>query len=496
MVRVLTHILCFLSIANILCESSNKCPCDLSRSKPVNRSIVYCFIVANDQKRIIENIVFRDQIRVRFHPSGTESNSCDVIFDLLAVSSFKLECPGQCSPPMVKLPLLQFLQAKMARENAILCSYTFNMLKFHTNYLNDSGKELGELFDELFERRYQECHERREWTRVIPAVQVQNIKRRRVNCIIIWIGSNSRWSLLHNQNLILKDYPVDGENATIGWSVSEDIFPCHYGTTICPNASIYGDFMPMMPKTFLGSFGKFVVKTNMSVPISFGWACAQRRPLRALAHALELFDPNYIILADDDTYINLGLLENAYDNLLRKEMYHIPLVIGHYILRKKLTLRGLLFGGTGYILGKNVLNRLVAKEVRHMRPKWRDKYTSELLLLREMRLKERYCTTGSCLLRDRPINNTVPSASRLVDICTSMMASEYTCYHSDYSMSRCLFYGANVEVVAVTCSEYDYPKMCSRNTSRECDLRFHLSCHGWMPNNVTLLPVPIPLSLL
>ena len=36
--------------------------------------------------------------------------------------------------------------------------------------------------------------------------------------------------------------------------------------------------------------------------------CAQNRPLRALAHILLLYDPIYILIADDDTYINIQML--------------------------------------------------------------------------------------------------------------------------------------------------------------------------------------------
>lgn len=50
-----------------------------------------------------------------------------------------------------------------------------------------------------------------------------------------------------------------------------------------------------MPRTFIPSN-------------SNGWVCAQRRPLRALSHVLLLYDPMYILLADDDTFVSKDIL--------------------------------------------------------------------------------------------------------------------------------------------------------------------------------------------
>eukprot|EP01041_Mallomonas_annulata_P001221 gene1221-2373_t len=283
-----------------------------------------------------------------------------------------------------------------------------------------------------------------------------------------WEGSNSRRSLLENQLKILNNEIFIGNNAVIGLSVTEDIYSCKKKSLLCSyNTSIYGDFMNYMPRTFLHNNSR-----------GDGWSCAQRRPLRALAHNLLLYDPTYIILADDDTYINYKLIENLYNNIINSDMLKKPLVIGHFILKKTLTIKGLLFGGTGYIIGKKVIERLLTKEVRVMKIPKRDRYTSALALFREIRHTNWTCNEP-CLLHFQPVNGSLGLTVRLIDLCVNMMASENTCYHSDYSMSRCLFYGAHIEAIEITCESFDMPKMCSQNSTGVCDELRHLSCHRW-----------------
>jgi hypothetical protein len=62
--------------------------------------------------------------------------------------------------------------------------------------------------------------------------------------------------------------------------------------------------------------------------MSSGWACAQRRPLRSLAHILTLLNPMTIILLDDDTYLNYDLLIKKYGGYLSSTMMLRPLVVG------------------------------------------------------------------------------------------------------------------------------------------------------------------------
>jgi hypothetical protein len=61
-----------------------------------------------------------------------------------------------------------------------------------------------------------------------------------------------------------------------------------------------------------------------------GWGCAQRRPLRALAHATLLFDTDFVLLVDDDSYINIKLLlhEGIFSGIIMSELRNSPLVLG------------------------------------------------------------------------------------------------------------------------------------------------------------------------
>jgi len=45
----------------------------------------------------------------------------------------------------------------------------------------------------------------------------------------------------------------------------------------------------------------------------------------------------------------------------------------------------------------------------------------------------------------------VPLATRLVDVCATLMAHEGTCHHSDHSIGRCLIYGAYADPVNSGC---------------------------------------------
>jgi hypothetical protein len=61
-----------------------------------------------------------------------------------------------------------------------------------------------------------------------------------------------------------------------------------------------------------------------------GWGCAQRRPLRALAHATLLYDSDFVFLVDDDSYINIKLItyEGIFSGIIFKELKNNPVVLG------------------------------------------------------------------------------------------------------------------------------------------------------------------------
>jgi len=275
---------------------------------------------------------------------------------------------------------------------------------------------LKDILHALIWRRYMECKEAKIWDYYVPK---QLSTRREIYSLIIWICSNTRHSLVERQQLSLNNELYHGETAVIGWSVTEDILPCTQDSIICPQAKPSGEFMPMMPKTFLGNNSR-----------GYGWSCAQRRPLRALSHVLLLFNPKYVILADDDTFINYPFIRQIFSSVLDEEAYRLPIVIGHYIMKKWISPKGLLFGGTGYIIGYRALKLLTSYSIRNVRTPRRDKYLFSLSLLQELKGIDKSCSSSApCLLSNRPHNGTFPLPMRLIDICSVLMASENTCYH-------------------------------------------------------------------
>jgi hypothetical protein len=97
-----------------------------------------------------------------------------------------------------------------------------------------------------------------------------------------------------------------------------------------------------------------------------GWGCAQRRPLRALAHTLMLYSPEAVLLVDDDTFVNYHLLKKSFTKSILVTMQVEPLVFGEFSgSYSHLTKRGLFVGGSGYLIGKEAIRRLISYEVKY-----------------------------------------------------------------------------------------------------------------------------------
>lgn len=165
--------------------------------------------------------------------------------------------------------------------------------------------------------------------------------------VVIWIGSESKLDLIRSQ-IISIQYK---DTTVIPWAATELIYPCRKGSTQCHgNNNKY----------------KFIPKSDVN-HMPPGWGCAQRRPLRALSHILALYDPLYVVILDDDTLFNFPLFLDKYSSFLRNEMLHAPIVLGEFVGKignnGHLSKIGMMAGGSGYILGKAVLDRLVAAEL-------------------------------------------------------------------------------------------------------------------------------------
>jgi hypothetical protein len=140
---------------------------------------------------------------------------------------------------------------------------------------------------------------------------------------------------------MLRNQPLDNDKKILGWIASEHVYSCRVGKTLCesltPNLNYYRD----MPSSIL----------NVA---SAGYACAQRRALRAMSHTLLLFDPDFLLVVDDDTYVNTDLLN--YGTKLNTYILHTMskqnIVLGQLTEGKKITMKGFYYGGAGYLMGR------------------------------------------------------------------------------------------------------------------------------------------------
>lgn len=447
-----------------------------------------------------------------------EMQGCDIVINLLegdihgvqnAVNGTKVfdkyVCPEMCMPvPYTELPLSWLLlatspppqdekAAALISSRALTCSLTYRELwqdlevaQHHHNGKSQMDHQhqhlsMGLVLRMMVKRRFEECNEHHLWQ---PGTVVAP---RKVFGFIIWIGSRSRYDLLRSQIEILRNQTSDPDGRIMGWLASEDQYACKVGSTLCYEVSNTNAYFPAMPSTRL----------NVA---SAGWACAQRRQLRALQHTLLLFDPQWIIVADDDTYVNIVKFApgGELDRYLRHELAKSNHVVGSLTLGKKVTNKGFYWGGAGYLFGRPVIEALNAR-LLHGPPAASDGMRDEFKFRTLHMLKETYdkskriCHSCTAFDKDPPMSEdsidivgvTANVTARVVEICTNLMSQEHTCFHSDHAMSRCLLYGANgfpvhsdcggsklgsTGVIIGMCMGTD---ICSTN---------QLTCHRFYPN--------------
>lgn len=533
----------FFLIYNVKYGLSSRCPCEEKQFR--DSSSVPLLFCVNDlyydrlSSALNDTISGSIQFKLLKVLHVHNNSDCDAIFTLKDDDVKSILCPQNCHPSLdIDLSSLFHRNEPIRNvQKTISCSYTIEMLLNQTQlslkdlqqasmfFYNYSKSNTGggvivhsnmipvskcldtikTVMSAVYWRKMTECFENNHWQQRIPErYRPASTSRRKVYGLYLWIGSSSRRQLMLQQVSILNKVPNEGLKAIIGWGVDEVMFPCQAGTGDCLTARAgTGEFKPFMPATTLVNNSR-----------GFDWACAQRRPLRALAHVLRLYNPTYLVIADDDTYINHELLEFVYSKTIVTDMVLKPIVLGHFIMKKRVSPSGFLFGGTGYVLGHSLLQRLAGTSIWESTGS--DRYSNELSVLREL---QSLCNTNEsspCFRtnssqtsstssvrgsgRTTPVavvdsgagERPIASTTRLVDVCVELMAAEHNCYHSDYALTRCLLYGAQAQVKPLLCGPADYPKMCYY-VSAKCDPYLHLTCHGWVPganesSQPTLLP--------
>jgi hypothetical protein len=135
------------------------------------------------------------------------------------------------------------------------------------------------------------------------------IPRRKVKAVVIWIGTAARLDLVSAQAMVLEGEAAHGMDSVVAWAATDELYRCGENSTTC---------------TLNGGNRKFKFLPSSSVNANrAGWQCAQRRPLRALSHALLLFDPVFAVVLDDDTFLNYRLLMQRYGAFLYGDMLKV-----------------------------------------------------------------------------------------------------------------------------------------------------------------------------
>lgn len=376
----------------------------------------------------------------------SNSNYCHVNLNLIhLVDSYYSQrhiCPGDCSGVPTRSFPVEYLKKNVEWNNIPLtCSLTSSMI---------SSKDIKVILKEIALRIILECNEQKYWN--VESLKLP-IERNVIKSVIIWIGSKSNFQLIQDQSIALKDLPMLGSDGVIAWAGTDELYSCNNDAVECK----FGNRK---------KFHRYLPRSSMSY-LSKGWGCAQRRPLRALAHILLLYDPLFVVLVDDDTFVNYQLLYKSYQYLLEDEMIRFPIVLGELTGAEgpdgHLTLKGFYAGGAGYIIGKLALSILIKNEVYFWKDDMIDNFRSvqqinHLSLAYEAKELSKYCVnenmnSAHCvILQPHPssLNNrshtykqinkyqdiheneadlVLTIGTRLIDLCVNVLANENTCYH-------------------------------------------------------------------
>ena len=318
-----------------VCPSSSNCPCDNNKSsvqEDVPKHNRICLRAYDATMR--RNLRIRSIKHVFTRKQNT--SLCDVFVSFTKNLRPNLDCPGRCNPtPYIDLPW-EWIRKLPNSTVPITCTSYLSMYPNITH--------IGELLELVYWKKIQECNEYYRWRDNVPSIFNARLS---IDYLVLWIGSIYDSQLLKYQKSLLNQFKSthDANVSVIGWDATEDIYSCPPNTGKCISKLKYH---PLMPPTFLGLY--YTNHLN-------GWACAQRRPLRSLAHILSILKPEIIILLDDDTYLNVKLLplfRQKYSNLIHSSQ---PVVFGTVMYPfNDFTL--FIHGGPGYLLNRAAVHRL------------------------------------------------------------------------------------------------------------------------------------------
>jgi hypothetical protein len=458
--------------------------------------------------------------------SKYNSRDCDVLMKIVSrdnvVHSRNGRCPGVCkSIPFVLVPSY-FLDAVLNSRSSSFQMCSMNLTSSHEKGMpSNSQITLGRALSSIATRRLQECQENKDplvgsWdyvssnptkTNIVPSInradhshdhelKLHRTPRRIVYGVIIWVTFASKRQTAYNQPAVLRlqKRNITDSDRIVGWVATDDLYSCGAGRRRC---SINNDNM-----------------TNvLSNP---GSVCAHRRPLRAIAHVIKLFDPDFLLVADDSTYVNMKMLLHGtlLSSYILQQMRVEPIVIGDMRI-SEVTGRGIYSGEGGYLLGKAVLGNLSSRVI-HARTiadggvfVVGSQIEALSVLDEALEMVEEYC--DKCAQVRPPVMTTATNDQsrqfitadievRVVELCVNLMAGMGTCYHSDHSLTRCLAHAVYADTISAGCGGFNITSsdgsalsvvMCS--DAAECDLSKSLTCHKYMtdPRSINNPPISI-----
>lgn len=479
-------------------------------------SLILCIADASgNQKRILQKLDLMGITMSFLNKRSDIIAGCNVLLkvinkdDKVTFPTFDRQlCPGVCRP----IPEMRIMghalfggSLDITGDLLLTCTLTGSMVSHGvsssssiTSKQMNKGRadlQLGAILRAMFWRRIMECYEKKFWQsrydrerlkpftdKAIAPLSVgqavrNEISRRPVYSLIVWIGSKSKLSLTEEQSKVLSDQPFGGTNGVLGWSATDESFSCRAGKVKC-----------------LQRRGRRYLPQSAINFMSEGWGCAQRRPLRALAHTLLLVDPELVIVLDDDSYLNYNLLQSMYGEYLTQGPLSVRALlmgemIGNIGDEGHLSKWGTFAGGAGYVINKKAVQALTGYELKYYEGESEDSYVniSNADVIRSNRhifhlslyklgkvSSEKYCSVDEgegkvCILQGIPQPSrslsattslkhsnqstsvsTSASASttstliateseraslavsitvRLIDFCTNMLANENTCDH-------------------------------------------------------------------
>ncbi|RYG63866.1 hypothetical protein EON64_15110 [archaeon] len=385
-------------------------------------------------------------------------------------------------------------------------------------------------------RRTEECTEDTFWPHTLPLSLLGGeegergrspyslLLPRSVRGLILLVGTRWHYEVLQAQFGVLTNQPPISPPSRFiaGWGATEETYPCEPSNQCTPLLS--GDhFRLFMPST--------AIPQNQQGN-SPGWACAQRRPLRALAHASRLYEATFVLLGDDDTFVSPAMLfserfERYVDTHLRVE----NVVLGDmHLSNRDVTRFGFMWGGSGYLFGERVLKLLTghilpghASYSTYFSGAQRTQVSS--VLFEAMALALRNCplclslqlspsyhtlhpapsTSPSSPSGSNPnatlgvkdfmskYNDTVPlhvrgilNRGRVIDACLSLMSHPDSCYHSDHALTRCFAHATGTALVhmssRLTTIGDEGLVFGMQFSGSSCDPFVFLTCHRFYAN--------------